>query len=120
MSLHDDPVKMYEREVATVQPLTSEEEARLFVQAEQSGELGELAKRRLIESRLHLVIPIARQYISRGLSMLELIQEGNIGLMRAVDEFPKTEVADFSAFATVCIEKSISDAVASSSGSVNE
>ena len=119
MSLDDDPVKMYEREVGTIEPLTAEDEARLFLQAEQSGEQGELAKRRLIESGLHLVLPIARRYISTSLSMLELIQEGNIGLMRAVDEFPKTELRDFSAFAAIRIEMAISIAAASS-GAPNE
>jgi RNA polymerase primary sigma factor len=114
MSMSDnDPVKMYERELATIQPLTSEEESRLFLQAEQSGEQGEDAKRRLIESKLHLVLPIAQRYLSRGLSMLELIQEGNLGLFRAIDEFPKTHLRDFPAFAAVCIEDAISTALAS-------
>ncbi len=111
MGVNDDPVKLYERELATIQPLTSQEEASLFLQAQQSGEQGEIAKRRLIESKLHLVLPIAERHVSRGLSMLELIQEGNLGLFRAINEFPRTHSRDFSAFAASCIEDAISIAI---------
>src|SRR5881409_1034220 len=86
----DDPVEVYRREVATVSPLTKEEEAHLFKEARQSGERGEVAKRRLIESHLHLVLPVAERHASGRLSMLELIQEGNLGLMRALEKFPET------------------------------
>ena len=104
---------MYERELATVQPLTHNEETRLFQEAEQPHEQGEIAKRMLIESKLHLVLPIARRHASRGLSMMELIQEGNLGLFRAIDESPKTHLRDLPAFAAVCIEDAISTALAS-------
>ncbi|HEV2730864.1 MAG TPA: sigma-70 family RNA polymerase sigma factor [Terriglobales bacterium] len=111
----DDPVEIYRREIATVSPLTMDEEAHLFQEATQSGERGEVAKRRLIESYLHLVLPIAERHASSGrLSILELIQEGNLGLMRALEKFPETHLDDFSAYASSCIEDFISDAVARS------
>jgi DNA-directed RNA polymerase sigma subunit (sigma70/sigma32) len=111
---NDDPVTVYLRELATPPPLTKEEEARLFLESAQTGELAEIAKRRLLESRLPLVLPIAERYASRGLSMLDLIQEGNLGLMRALENFPKSRLDDFSAYASSCIEDAISGAVARS------
>ena len=107
----DDAVKVYVQELGTVQPLTKQEEARLFQEMQQLGERKELAERRLIESHLHQVLPIAERYKSSGLSMLDLIQEGNLGLMRAIKEFPTRHVDDFSGFATKCIEDAISSAV---------
>jgi DNA-directed RNA polymerase sigma subunit (sigma70/sigma32) len=112
MDLDDDnPVMVYLRELATVPPLTEEEEVRLFCESVQTGEQAEIAKRRLLESRLPLVIPIAERYASSGLSMLDLIQEGNLGLMRALENFPKSGLGDFSAYASSCIEDAISSAV---------
>ena len=112
MDLDDDnPVMVYLRELATVPPLTKEEEVRLFCESVQTGEQAEIAKRRLLESRLPLVIPIAERYASSGLSMLDLIQEGNLGLMRALENFPKSGFDDFSAYASSCIEDAISSAV---------
>jgi RNA polymerase primary sigma factor len=109
-----DPVEVYRREIATISPLAKEEEAHLFKEARQSGERGEVAKRRLIESRLHLVLPVAERHASGRPSMLELIQEGNLGLMRALEKFPETHLEDFSAYATSCIEGFISEAIAKS------
>jgi DNA-directed RNA polymerase sigma subunit (sigma70/sigma32) len=115
MKLDDnDPVKMYVRELANVQPLTNEEETLLFQKAGKPGEMGEVAKRRLIESKLHLVLPIAAQHASSGLSMLDLIQEGNLGLMRAIDSFPETHLDNFSAYAATCIETTITEGIARS------
>jgi len=113
MALADDPVEMYKRELATVTPLTEEEEIRLFREAVQPGEPGEIAKRRLIEANLHLVLPVVDRYASSGLSMLDLIQEGNLGLMRAIDH-PESGSGDFSTYATACIEDTISRALAKS------
>lgn len=110
----DDPVEVYRREIVTVSPLTKKEEARLVKQSKQSGEWGEVAKRRLIESHLHLVLPVAERHKSGCLSMLELIQEGNLGLMRALEKLPETHVEDFSAFAIPYIEGFISQAIARS------
>jgi RNA polymerase primary sigma factor len=110
----DDPVKVYLRELATLPPLTKAEEARLFHESARTGEGAEIAKRRLLESTLPLVLPIAERYASRGLSMLDLIQEGNLGLMRALEDFPETRLDDFSAYAVSCIEDAISGAIARS------
>lgn len=114
MDFDDDPVKVYLRELGTAPLLTKEEEAQLFHESAQTGEQAEMAKRRLLESRLPLVLPIAERYASRGLSMLDLIQEGNLGLMRALENFPKSRLDDFSAYASSCIEDAISGAVARS------
>lgn len=106
----DDPVEVYRREVANVLPLTKEVAAHLFQEARQSGDPGELAKRRLIENHLGLVLPIAQRYASSGLSMLDLIQEGNLGLMRALERYSGSDLDDFSAYATSCIDRFISEA----------
>ena len=108
----NDSVKMYMQELASVLPLTREEEAQMFQEMEASGERGELAERRLIEGNLHLVLPIAERHKSGDLSMLDLIQEGNLGLMRAIKEFPKIHRDDFSGYATSCIEDAIRSAIA--------
>ena len=108
---NDDPVTWYLRELATVPPLTKEEEVQLFHESVQTGEQAEVAKRRLLESRLPLVLPIAERYASSGLSMLDLIQEGNLGLMRALEKFPESGLDDFSAYASSCIEDAISGAI---------
>jgi DNA-directed RNA polymerase sigma subunit (sigma70/sigma32) len=110
----DDPVKMYRREIAKVEPLTKEEQTHLFQEAGKPGEQGEGAKRRILENTLHLVLPIAERHASSGLSLLDLIQEGNLGLMRALDNFSGTRLDDFSAYAAAYIEESISEAVARS------
>jgi len=113
MALDDsDAMKMYVREVSAIPPLTKEEEARLFQEMKELGKRGEIAERQLLESRLHLVLPIADKYASRGISMLELIQEGNLGLMQALKECRNVQVDDFSAFATSHIEGAISAAIA--------
>ncbi len=110
----DDPVELYRREVANALPLTKEEAARLFQEARQSGDPGELAKRRLIENHLDLVLPVAERYASSGVSMLDLIQEGNLGLMRALERYSGTDLDDFSVYAASCIESFISEATARS------
>ena len=110
----DDPVEVYRQEIAAVLPLTEEEWDCLLQEARQSGERGEFAKKRLIESHLHLVLPVAERYASGPLSMLELIQEGNCGLMRALDKFPEARLDNFVAYATSYIEGFISDAIARS------
>ncbi len=107
----DDAVTVYLRELATIPPLTREEEVHLFHQAAQAGEQAEIAKRRLLESKLPLVLPIVERYASSGFSKLDLIQEGNLGLMRALENFPKSGLGDFSAYASSCIEDAIASAV---------
>ena len=115
MEIHgpDDPVAMYLREVASVGPLPKEEETELFRQLGNSGkwdERQENVARRLIESQLALVVSIAERHSSSGLSMLELIQEGNIGLMKAVSSFAERPVGEFRAHAAACIEHAITRA----------
>jgi DNA-directed RNA polymerase sigma subunit (sigma70/sigma32) len=113
---HDsaDPVAMYLREVAKVKPLTKDEEAALFQQLGRWGdwdEKGENAARRLIESQLALVVSIADRYSSAGIPTLELIQEGNLGLMNAVRTFAEMPAGEFSEHASASIEDAILKAV---------
>ena len=115
MDINDpnDPLAIYVREVATVPPLTKEEETALFRQLGDSGdwdEQQENAARRLVESQLALVVNIAERRLSAGIPLLELIQEGNIGLMNAVRSFAETPVGDFTAHATACIGDAIAKA----------
>lgn len=105
----DDPVAMYLREISDIQPLTKAEETTLF--RELAGtiatEQAESAERRLIESQLPLVVSIARRYEQRGLSMLDLIQEGNLGLMKSVRSFAEKPSGDFVSHAATCIDDAI-------------
>lgn len=106
-----DPVEVYLREVARAQPLTADEENSLFEQVRRDDD-PESAKRTLIESKLALVVDIAKRYSSSGLPMIELIQEGNCGLMKAVDTFAKHPAGDFAAHAYALIEAAVQYAIA--------
>ena len=108
---NDDPVKVYLDEVARAQPLSADEENTLFDRIRR-GDDPELVKRRLIESKLALVVDIARRYSSSGLPIIELIQEGNCGLMKAVDIFAETSNGDFTAYASALIEVAVRQAIA--------
>ncbi len=111
----NDPVSMYLKEVADVAPLSKDEERSLWIRAQNpDATQAELSKRKLIESRLSLVVDIAERNASSGLSVLDLIQEGNIGLMVAVDGFPESSSTDFSEHASACIERAIIKAIADS------
>jgi DNA-directed RNA polymerase sigma subunit (sigma70/sigma32) len=107
-----EALKLYLEELGSVQPLTKQEEARLFQEMQQEGERGAFAERRVLESHLHQVPPIAERYASSGLSMLDLVQEGNLGLMRAIKEFSKSHADDFLGYAESCIEDAIRSAIA--------
>src|SRR6266852_7393510 len=109
----DDPVRMYLREIGRVPLLTAEEEVKLAQRMERGRaerakpvplrryvDDGEEASRRLTEANLRLVVSIAKKYIGRGMSLLDLIQEGNIGLIRAVEKFEYTKGYKFSTYAT--------------------
>lgn len=135
--LSSDPIRMYLREIGRVSLLTAEEEASL-AEAIQRGEKalsrlklrrgefspkerarlqaevreGELARRRLAEANLRLVVSVAKRYIGRGMSFLDLIQEGNIGLLRAVEKFDYRKGYKFSTYATWWIRQAISRAIA--------
>ena len=105
----DDPVKIYLHEIGRVPLLTTEEEASL---AERIAQGDEDAKRILNESNLRLVVSIAKRYVGRGLLFLDLIQEGNLGLIKAVEKFDSTKGYKFSTYATWWIRQAITRAIA--------
>jgi RNA polymerase primary sigma factor len=106
----DDPLKVYLHEVGTIQPLTRDEETDLLQHVRTQDEQAELASKRLIEANLSLVVSIAERHSSAGLSMLDLIQEGNLGLQFALTTFPRSSDT-FSVHAATCIEHAISKAI---------
>ncbi|GLV58120.1 RNA polymerase sigma factor RpoD [Dictyobacter sp. S3.2.2.5] len=126
----DDPVRMYLREIGRVPLLNAEEEVRLAQLMERGKqermraerlkvkpnrkyiEDGEEAQRRLTEANLRLVVSVAKKYIGRGMNLLDLIQEGNIGLIRAVEKFDYTKGYKFSTYATWWIRQAITRAIA--------
>ncbi len=105
----DDPVRMYLKEIGKIPLLTGDEEVVLAKRME-SGD--ELAKRELAEANLRLVVSIAKRYVGRGMSFLDLIQEGNLGLMKAVEKFDYTKGFKFSTYATWWIRQAITRAIA--------
>lgn len=104
-----DPVRMYLKEIGRVPLLSATQEIDLAV-AMEAGD--EEAKRRLVEANLRLVVSIAKRYVGRGMSFLDLIQEGNLGLMRAVDKFDYQRGFKFSTYATWWIRQAITRAIA--------
>ncbi|MEI6498913.1 MAG: RNA polymerase sigma factor RpoD [bacterium] len=107
--ISDDSVRMYLREIGKISLLSTEEEIKLAKRIEK-GDI--LAKKRLSEANLRLVVSISKKYIGRGLSLLDLIQEGNTGLMRAVDKFDHRKGFKFSTYATWWIRQAITRAIA--------
>ncbi len=105
----DDPVKVYLKEIGRVELLDSEEEIRL-AQAMAQGD--EEAKQRLTEANLRLVVSIAKKYVGRGMQFLDLIQEGNLGLIKAVEKFDYEKGFKFSTYATWWIRQAITRAIA--------
>ena len=105
----DDPVKVYLREIGRVPLLNSEEEIALAVRISEGDEV---AKQRLTEANLRLVVSIAKKYVGRGMYFLDLIQEGNVGLIKAVDKFDHTKGFKFSTYATWWIRQAITRAIA--------
>ena len=106
---NDDPVKVYLKEIGKVPLLTPEEEIDL---AMRIAENDEAAKRRLSEANLRLVVSIAKRYVGRGMQFLDLIQEGNLGLIKAADKFDYTKGFKFSTYATWWIRQAITRAIA--------
>ena len=105
----DDPVRMYLKEIGKVNLLSAEEEIRLaMLMAEGDKE----AKRRMAEANLRLVVSIAKRYVGRGMLFLDLIQEGNLGLIKAVEKFDYTKGYKFSTYATWWIRQAITRAIA--------
>ncbi len=105
----DDPVRMYLKEIGKVPLLTAEEEVALAKRMEQGDEE---AKKRLAEANLRLVVSIAKRYVGRGMQFLDLIQEGNLGLLKAVEKFDYTKGYKFSTYATWWIRQAITRAIA--------
>ena len=105
----DDPVRMYLREIGRIPLLTYEEELEL---AQKILEGDEEAKQKLAESNLRLVVSIAKKYVGRGMIFLDIIQEGNMGLIKAVDKFDYTKGFKFSTYATWWIRQAITRAIA--------
>lgn len=108
-SAMDDPVKVYLKEIGNVPLLTAEEEIAL---AQLITENDLPAKQRLAEANLRLVVSIAKRYVGRGMQFLDLIQEGNLGLIKAVDKFDYTKGFKFSTYATWWIRQAITRAIA--------
>ncbi len=105
----DDPVKVYLKEIGRVPLLTSEEEIELAIRI-SDGDVA--AKQRLSEANLRLVVSIAKRYLGRGMQFLDLIQEGNLGLIKAVEKFDYTKGFKFSTYATWWIRQAITRAIA--------
>ena len=105
----NDPVRMYLKEIGRINLLTNDEE---FEYAKLANEGDEHAKAMLAESNLRLVVSIAKRYVGRGMLFLDLIQEGNIGLMKAVDKFDPSKGYKFSTYATWWIRQAITRAIA--------
>ncbi len=105
----DDPVRMYLKEIGKVPLLDSEKELEL---AERMSEGDEAAKSEIVESNLRLVVSIAKRYVGRGMFFLDLIQEGNLGLMKAVEKFDYRKGYKFSTYATWWIRQAITRAIA--------
>ena len=105
----DDPVKVYLKEIGRVPLLTPEEEIELAIRISDDDKK---AKQRLAEANLRLVVSIAKRYVGRGMQFLDLIQEGNLGLIKAVDKFDYTKGFKFSTYATWWIRQAITRAIA--------
>ena len=113
--MSDDPVKLYLKEIGGYPLLSIEEEIQLAKEIEQGNEE---AKKSLAESNLRLVVSIAKRYVGRGLSFLDLIQEGNLGLIKAVDKFDYTKGYKFSTYATWWIRQAITRSIADQSRTI--
>ena len=105
----EDPVRMYLKEIGNIPLLTAEEEVFLAQRIEKGDEM---ARKQLIEANLRLVVSIAKKYVGRGMSFLDLIQEGNMGLMKAVEKFDYKKGNKFSTYSTWWIRQAITRAIA--------
>ena len=108
----EDPVRMYLKEIGKVPLLTADDEIELSKQMEMGGEIGKKAQQRLAEANLRLVVSIAKRYVGRGMLFLDLIQEGNLGLIKAVEKFDYRKGFKFSTYATWWIRQAITRAIA--------
>lgn len=108
-TISDDPVRLYFKDIGRVPLLSAEEEIELAIRINNGDEY---ARNKLCESNLRLVVSVARRYLNRGVSFLDLIQEGNIGLMKAVEKFDHTKGYKFSTYATWWIRQAVTRAIA--------
>lgn len=108
----DDPVRMYLREIGRIPLLTADQEIELARKIEMGGAEGAIAKRKLVQANLRLVVSIAKKYVGRGMLFLDLIQEGNMGLIRAAEKFDYERGYKFSTYATWWIRQAITRAIA--------
>lgn len=108
----DDPVRMYLREIGRIKLLTADEEIDLARKIVAGGNQGAIAKRKLVQANLRLVVSIAKKYVGRGMLFLDLIQEGNLGLIRAAEKFDHERGYKFSTYATWWIRQAITRAIA--------
>ena len=108
----DDPVRMYLREIGRIKLLTADEEIDLARKILAGGAIGAVAKRKLVQANLRLVVSIAKKYVGRGMLFLDLIQEGNLGLIRAAEKFDHERGYKFSTYATWWIRQAITRAIA--------
>lgn len=113
-----DPVKLYLREIGKVKLLKAADEIELARAIELGGATGAIAKRKLVAANLRLVVSIAKKYVGRGMLFLDLIQEGNLGLMRAADKFDHNRGFKFSTYATWWIRQAITRAIADQSRTI--
>ena len=109
---NDDPVRIYLKEIGKIPLLKASEEIELARQIEMGGSTGAIAKRKLVQANLRLVVSIAKKYSGRGLLFLDLIQEGNLGLIRAAEKFDHAKGYKFSTYATWWIRQAITRSIA--------
>ena len=113
----DDALAVYVKEAGNVEPLTKDEEAKLFRELGARADWDEVSEnvaRRLIESQLALVVSVAQKHSTSGVLTLDLVQEGNLGLMNAVKSFAESPIGDFAQHAATCIEDAITKALGKS------
>ena len=108
----DDPVRTYLREIGRIKLLTADQEIDLARKIIEGGNAGAIAKRKLVQANLRLVVSIAKKYVGRGMLFLDLIQEGNLGLIRAAEKFDHERGYKFSTYATWWIRQAITRAIA--------
>ena len=108
----EDPVRLYLREIGRIKLLSTNEEIELARKIMQGGTPGAIAKRKLVQANLRLVVSIAKKYVGRGMLFLDLIQEGNLGLIRAAEKFDHERGFKFSTYATWWIRQAITRAIA--------
>jgi RNA polymerase primary sigma factor len=117
-TLSEDSVFLYLREIGKIKTLNNEQEIIITRTIQEGGIEGEKAKRRLVQANLRLVVSIAKRYASSSIQLLDLVQEGNLGLMRAADKFDPSKGYKFSTFATWWIRQAISRSIADKSRTI--